>query len=375
MFGRGFRLFKLFGFEVKLDLSWLILGVLIAWSLAQGVFPTMAKGLETSTYWLMGAAGAIGLLVSIVFHELWHSLVARRFGLPMKGITLFIFGGVSEMTDEPKSPKVEFLMAIAGPLSSVVLGGAFLVLGLLGRNAGWAPSATGVFGWLGIINLILAGFNLVPAFPLDGGRVLRSILWGWKDNIRWATRVASQVGSGFGVVMIILGAWQFITGNVIGGIWLFLIGMFLRSAARMSYQQLVVRRALEGEKVSRFMKNEPVTVSPKTTIMELVEDYVYKYHFQMFPVVDEGKLVGCVTTHQVKEVPRDEWAARRVRDVEVKCPQEETVAPDDDAMKALAMMSRLNTSRLMVVEGETLKGIITLKDMMQLLSLKADLEA
>ncbi len=375
MFGRGFTLVKLFGFEVKLDLSWLILGVLIAWSLAQGVFPTMVKGLETSTYWLMGAAGAIGLLVSIVFHELWHSLVARRFGLPMKGITLFIFGGVSEMTDEPKSPKVEFLMAIAGPLSSVVLGGAFLILGLLGRNAGWAPSATGVFGWLGIINLILAGFNLVPAFPLDGGRVLRSILWGWKDNIRWATRVASQVGSGFGVVMIIVGAWQFITGNVIGGIWLVLIGMFLRSAARMSYQQLVVRRALEGEKVSQFMKNEPVTVSPKTTIQELVEDYIYKYHFQMFPVVDEGKLVGCVTTHQVKEVPRGEWAAKQVRDVEVKCPQEETVAPNDDAMKALAMMSRLNTSRLMVVEGDTLKGVITLKDMMKLLSLKADLEA
>jgi Zn-dependent protease/CBS domain-containing protein len=374
MFGKGITLVKLFGFEVKIDLSWLILGFLIVWTLAQGLFPSTYKGLPTRTYWLMGVAAAFGLLFSIVFHELWHSLIARRFGLPMRGITLFIFGGVAEMTDEPRSPKVEFLMAVAGPISSIVIGLGFLGLGVLGKNGGWPVPLVGVLSYLGFINLLLAGFNLIPAFPLDGGRVLRSILWGWKDNIRWATRVASRIGSGFGVLLILFGAVEFFLGNVIGGVWMFLIGMFVRSASRMSYQQMLIRRALEGEKVRDFMKADPVTVTPGTTLQELVDDYIFKYHFKMFPVVENGRLVGCVTTAQIKEVPREEWSGRRVSDVNVSCGKDNTVAPDEDAMKALSLMSRTNTSRLMVVEGGELKGVITLKDMMKLLSLKVDLE-
>jgi Zn-dependent protease/predicted transcriptional regulator len=374
MFGKSITLVKLFGFEVKIDLSWLILGLLIAWTLAQGLFPSSYKGLSTSTYWIMGVAGALGLLVSIVFHELWHSLVARRFGLSMKGITLFIFGGVAEMTDEPPSPKAEFFMAVAGPLSSIILGLALVGLSAFGHSGGWPKPAVGVINYLGFLNLILAGFNLVPAFPLDGGRVLRSILWGWKDNLRWATQVASRIGSGFGIVLILIGVVEFVFGNLIGGVWMFLIGLFLRGASQSAYKQIIIRRALEGESVRKFMKENPVTVSPGISLQELVDNYIFKHHFKMFPVVDGGKLVGCVTLSQVKEIPRPEWAARRVGDLASGCSQENTISPDEDAMKALSIMSRANTSRLMVVEGEKLVGVIALKDMMRLLSLKVDLE-
>lgn len=375
MFGKRITLVRLFGFEVKIDLSWLILGLLIAWSLAQGLFPNSYKGLAQSTYWAMGIAGALGLLVSIVFHELWHSLVARRFGLAMKGITLFIFGGVAEMTEEPPHPRAEFFMAVAGPLSSIFLGMLLVSLAFLGKGGGWPVSVIGVINYLGLLNLILAGFNLLPAFPLDGGRVLRAVLWGWKNNIRWATRIASQIGSGFGLVLILIGVLEFVIGNVIGGVWLFLIGMFLRGASQSAYKQLLLRRALEGESVRKFMKDSPVTVSPKISLQELVENYIFRHHFKMFPVVEEEELLGCVTLNQVKEIPKEEWASHRVGELTLQCTKENTISPGEDAVKALAVMSRMNSSRLMVVEGKKLVGIIALKDMMKFLSLKLDLEA
>ncbi len=374
MLGRTVTLIKLFGFEVKIDFSWLILGLLITWTLAKGFFPTSYQGFAMSTYWLMGIAGALGLLISIVFHELWHSLIARRFGLPMKGITLFVFGGVAEMTDEPPHPRAEFFMAVAGPLSSIFLGFVLLALGMLGGRSGWPRPVLGVVNYLGFLNLILAGFNLLPAFPLDGGRVLRAVLWGWKDNIRWATRIASQIGSAFGVLLIVVGAIEFVIGNIIGGVWMFLIGMFLRGASQTAYRQLLIRRALEGESVRKFMKENPVTVSPSISLQELIEDYIFKHHFKMFPVVRDDELIGCVTVHQVKQVPKEEWPTRRVADLASGCTAENTISPDEDAMEALALMNRKNASRLMVVDKGKLVGVIALKDMMKLLSLKLDLE-
>jgi Zn-dependent protease len=375
MFGKRLTIFKLFGFEVKLDLSWLILGLLITWTLAKGLFPNFHEGLSTATYWLMGVAGALGLLFSIVFHELWHSLIARRFGLPMKGITLFIFGGVAEMTEEPPSPKAEFFMAVSGPLSSIVLG--FLLFGavFLGETAGWSQPFLGVIDYLAWINLILAGFNLIPAFPLDGGRVLRSILWGWKDDIRWATNISSKIGSGFGFALIILGVLEAISGNFIGGAWMFLIGMFIRGASQMSYQQIVIRRALEGEKVSRFMVDDPVTVSPSTRLDDLVEDYIYTYHYKMYPVVDSGKLIGCVELKQVKDVPREERSEKTVEDIMKSCSPDNTVRPDEDAVKALSIMKQKNRSRLMVVDDHKLIGVVALKDMLEFLNIKVDLDS
>lgn len=373
MFGRSIKIFKLFGFEVKVDLSWLILAVLITWSLARGLFPQYYQDLPTSAYWWMGLGGMAGLFVSIVLHELSHSLVARWFGIPMHGITLFIFGGVAEMTDEPKSAKSELLMAIAGPITSAIIGLVLLGLyWLIGTT--WSQPVQGVLIYLGFLNLVLAGFNLLPAFPLDGGRVLRSVLWTWKGNLRWATRITSRIGSGFGIVLIVFGAINFITGNFIGGIWMALIGMFLRSVAQQSYQQLLIRKSLEGESIERFMRTNPVTVSRSTSVRDFVEDYLYKHHFKLYPVVENSHLAGCATVDKVKEVDRQEWNSKTVGDIAVDCNDGNTLSPDTDAVDALAKMRKTGQSRMMVVRGEELVGVIALKDMLDFLSLKIDLE-
>jgi Zn-dependent protease/predicted transcriptional regulator len=373
MFGKSIKLFSLFGFDVKIDISWLVLAFLITWSLAQGLFPYYFKDLSSATYWWMGIFGAIGLFFSIIFHELSHSLVARNFGLPIKGITLFVFGGVAHMEEEPPSAKAEFLMAIAGPVSSVVLGIIFYILRTVGKIT-WPLPVTGVLGYLAFINWILAGFNLLPAFPLDGGRVLRSVLWKWKNNIGWATRVASRIGTFFGFLLIAMGVIQFFSGNLIGGIWWFMIGMFLQNAARMSYQQLITRRALEGETVRNLMIKNPITVAPSIKIKDLVEDYVYRHHYKMFPVVEGENLVGCIATRQLREIPKDQWATKTVGEIASTCSKDNTIAPETDVIKVLSLMNRTRNSRFMVVEGNKLIGLIALKDIMNFLSIKLDLD-
>jgi Zn-dependent protease len=374
MFGKPVTLFRIFGFEVKIDWSWLILGALIVWSLATGLFPVWYKGLTKGDYWAMGVAGAVGLFLSIVFHELWHSLVARRFGLNMRGITLFLFGGVSEMADEPPSPKAEFFLAVAGPVSSVVLAALFLAIGYVLRGGGPVTATNAVLSYLGYLNLVLAVFNLIPAFPLDGGRVLRAVLWGAWNDLRRATRTASAIGAGLGAGLMFLGVVQFLMGGSIGGIWTFIIGMFVRTAARSSYRQLLFRQALEGARVKKFMVKDAVAVKPDTSVDKLVDDFIYKYHFKMFPVVDGEKLVGCVTIDQVKTVARDEWAAHNVGELAQTCSAENTIDPEADVMSALAQMQRTGRSRLLVAEDGKLDGVISLKDIMGYIALKMDLE-
>jgi Zn-dependent protease len=374
MFGRSIKLFSLFGFKVSIDLSWIIIAVLVSWSLAAGFFPYMYHGLSPQTYWVMGVIGALGLFLSVIFHEFCHSLVARRLGLPMKGITLFIFGGVAEMGDEPASAKVEFWMAIAGPLSSFFLAFIFYLIYVQAMAVKWPLPVNGVIRYLAYINVLLAVFNLLPAFPLDGGRVLRSILWGAWNDLRRATRVSAVIGSAFGLGLIALGIFQLVGGNFIAGLWWFLIGLFIRNAAQMSYQQLLVRNALAGEPVRRFMNSNPVTAPGSVTVEQLVDDYVYKYHFKMFPVVDDGRLVGCITTRQIKEVPREQWGQVTVGEIAREGTHENTIAPGIDAVKALALMHQTGNSRLLVVEGTQLVGILTLRDLMAFLSLKVELE-
>jgi Zn-dependent protease/CBS domain-containing protein len=372
-------LFKLFGFQVKFELSWLLFAALIVWTLATSQFPAQIQGLSRSTYWLLGVAGALGLFASIVIHEVSHSLVARRFGLPIKGITLFIFGGVAEMDDEPPSPQSEFLMALAGPVSSALLALGFWLLSLLAmpnqESGGLWPAATALVGYLASINGSLALFNILPAFPLDGGRVLRSILWGWRDDLRWATRLSSRVGSAFAYLLIGLGVLSLFLGRFSGGLWLIVIGMFLNNAARSSYQQLAIRQALEGEPVERFMSSSPVTVPPTLSVRDLVEQYVYEHQFKTYPIVEGGELMGCVSTRDVRAVPRDEWAARTVGSLASQCSLDNTIAPTADAMEALSKMSRTRNSRLMVVRDERLVGMIALKDLLAFLSLKIELES
>jgi Zn-dependent protease/CBS domain-containing protein len=373
MFTTRFKVFNLLGFPIYVDLSWFLVVVLITWSLATGVFPHFYEGLSRTTYWWMGFGGAIGLFVSIVAHELGHSVVARQFDVPMRGITLFIFGGVAEMSQEPPSAKIEFFVAIAGPIVSAVVAIACYAVGIAGQGILATPVA-GVLWYLGIINGLVVVFNMIPAFPLDGGRVLRSVLWHVRGDLKWATRISSRIGSGFGLLLILLGVFNFIAGNFIGGMWQFLIGMFLRGAAQMSYQQVLIRRALEGEPVERFMRADVVTVSPATTVNQLVEDYIYRHHHKMFPVTDNGQLLGCVTTRDVQQVPREEWNRRTVSDIIQPCADENTIECDADAMQALSRLSRNQKSRLMVVRNGHLEGILSLRDLVKFISLKVELE-
>lgn len=375
MFGRGIRLFKLFGFSVEIDISWLIIAVLVTWSLAKGYFPHFHENLSAASYWWMGVAGAVGLFASIVFHEFSHSLVARQYGLEMSGIRLFIFGGVAQMDEEPDTPLAEFMMAIAGPIASVVIAAAAFGLYSLGNGLGWITPVTAVLLYLSWINGVLVVFNLVPAFPLDGGRVLRAILWKLKDNLRWATRIATHVGSAFALFLVFMGVMNVVAiQNIIGGIWWILLGLFLRAASESSYQQVIVRRVLSGVQVKGMMQTDVQTVPPSISIEDFVENYVYRYHFKMFPVTDDGRLVGCVTTRQVKEVPREEWGARTVGELAEHCTAQNSVSPETDAMEAFQKMSGDGQSRLLVVEGDQLRGIISLKDISGLISLKLQLE-
>ena len=377
MFGNAIKLFRIFGFTVRIDPSWFIVAVLVTWSFATVAFPEQLPGQPPVTYWLMGVAGALFYFLSVVLHELAHSLVARTYGVEMRGITLFIFGGVAEMPGEVPTPQSEFVIAAAGPAASFVIGLASGGLGFLGRVAGWPAPVNTVFLYLGFLNAALAVFNLIPAFPLDGGRILRSILWGWKKSLRWATRISAAIGGGFGLLLIALGVLTvvMVPGGFTSGLWLFLLGLFVRHAASMSYQQLLLRRALAGEPVSRFMHADPVTVPRAVSVRELVDDYVYRRHFKMFPVVDDaGRLIGCVSTRQIREIPREEWDRQTAGALAEQCGPENTVRADTDALEALSRMSRSGASRLMVVDGDRLLGILSLKDLLRFFSLKVELE-
>jgi Zn-dependent protease len=330
MFGKRIRLFTMLGFEIRIDLSWLIIAALLVWSLASAVFPYYVKGLAPLQYWGMAVAGALGFFASIILHELCHSLVARRFGMPMNGITLFLFGGVAEMSDEPASARAEFLMAAVGPLSSIVIGGVAYAFSILGYSLQWSQTITMVLRYLGGINILLALFNLIPAFPLDGGRILRAALWQWKGNIRWATRIAANAGSIFGILLMFWGFFSFILGSFIGGLWWILIGLFVRDAARMSYQSLIVRRYLEGKQVDRFMSSKPVSVPPSTRIDHLVDGYILKFHHKMFPVVDDHR-VRCITVNEVKSIPQSEWPQHTVNELARPCSAENSIAAGEDA--------------------------------------------
>jgi Zn-dependent protease len=367
VFGKTFTLGRLFDIPVRLDASWAIIAVLITWSLAAGFFPAFYPGLASSTYLAMAVVGALGLFLSILFHEFAHALVARRFGVRVSSVTLFVFGGVGEMRDEPPSPRAEFWIAIAGPASSTVLA-VFFALTLMAGAGAWMP-VFAVLHWLLLINMMLALFNMVPAFPLDGGRVFRALLWHWTKSLQKATRASSGMGKLFGYVLMFTGALQFIGGNVVGGIWLFLIGRWVKQAA------LLMRRFLEGEPVSAFMKRDVVTASPELTLDELVEGFVYPHHHKMFPVVEDGEVLGCITLKRVAEVPRPQWPNTAVRDRLVPCSESNCIDPDADIVTALDSMHKSKESRMLVVRGGRLQGVLTLKDVLGFLALKMELEA
>lgn len=375
MFGKRIKLFSLLGFKVNIDLSWVFLAVLITWSLATGVFPELYVGLSVDVYWSMGVVGAVGLFASIIFHELSHSLVARRYDIPITGITLFIFGGVAEMTKPPGSPKAEFWMAIAGPIASFVLSGGLLGLHWLGTGWGLPLPILGVLQYLGWINGILAIFNLIPAFPLDGGRVFRAILWHRTGDIRKATKTAAGWGSRLGLAFMIAGVYWFVTGNIITGIWWFLIGQFMRTAAAASYREVHVRRVVEGVPISRFMVTDPVVVPANISVQALVDDYFYTSHHQLYPVVDQDRLYGAVTLKDIQRIPATNWADTMVGDIAAKVSPVNTIDLGEDAMSALSRIRDGGPSRLLVVHPDgRLAGVLTLKDMTDIFTMRESLK-
>ncbi len=381
MFGTRWKLFRLLGIPVSVDVSWLLILALLTLSFAEGFpailheyFPEDTRPLASADYWIMGLVTALAFFTCIVLHEFGHALVARSRGMPISGITLFLFGGVSELGDEPKSAGTEFLMAVAGPLVSLVLAIAFWVVAVVGYRGAWPHPVVIVLGYLATINAVVLIFNMVPAFPLDGGRVLRSILWGATGNVRRATRWASYAGQAFAWVLIAWGILQFFSHNWVGGIWSALIGMFLNGAAKSGYQQVLIRQALQGEPVRHFMNANPIVVSPSLNLFRWVEDFVYRYHHRAFPVTSNGRLEGVVTTQALSQIPRDEWVEHTVGEVTAHDLRPTTIAPDADALEALTKMQRTGSSRLLVAEGDRLVGIVSLKDLLRFLQMKIELE-
>lgn len=378
MFGRQLKLFTLLGFEIKVDFSWVFLAALIIWSLGTQYFPLVYEGFDQRTYWIMGVAGAFGLFFSIIFHELAHSIVARAFGMRIKGITLFIFGGVAELEDEPPSAVAEFLVAIAGPISSLFLAWSAFRLVEIG-SPGEDPVATpalAVIGYLGLVNLILAIFNMLPAFPLDGGRAFRAALWWWSGSMRRATLTAARVGSFFGLLFIVLGIYSVLfLDNIVGGMWWILIGMFLRGAAGAARVTETTRTYMQGEPIARFMIRDPITVPPDLDLQSVVDDFIYHHFHDVYPVTDdEGMALGLLHTKDVNKVKPGQLSQTHVRDIMEPLGASNMVAPGLDAMLAINLMNRTGNARMLVVNHGYLVGIVTLRDMLRLLELKMDLD-
>ncbi|MFQ5348296.1 MAG: site-2 protease family protein, partial [Rhodothalassiaceae bacterium] len=313
--GHNITLFRLFGFEVRANLSWVLLAILVAWSLAAGYFPAYYPDLPQSTYWSLGILGMAGLFASLILHEMSHAMVARARGMKIGGITLFLFGGVAELKEEPPTPRIEAEVAAAGPVMSFALAGLFhLLAGALAAMGSAAP-LIGLAEYLATINLVLALFNLVPGFPLDGGRLLRAFLWSRRGNLWGATRTASRVGQGFAALLMLLGGWAILTGAGLGGMWWVLIGLFLWSAARGSLAQLMAHRALTGMTVAQLMNAEPVSVPPDLPLDRFVEDYAYRHHFSLYPVTRDGRLIGAVRTRDVGRIAPGDWSRHDISTV------------------------------------------------------------
>jgi Zn-dependent protease len=373
MFSARIPLFSLLGFRISIDLSWFILAFLIVWTLSSGQFPRAIPNLETSTYYIMGVMGALGLFASIILHELAHAVVARGFGLPIGGITLFIFGGVAELQDEPKTPRAEFWVAIAGPIASILTAAVCYVAAQGASSAAWFEGAV-VLAFLATINTILALFNLVPAFPLDGGRILRSILWWRNGDIKRSTRIAAFSGTVFGGVLMVLGVVQLFTGNPIGGTWQLLIGFFLSGAASQARSQVELTEGLRNVTVGRVMDPNPVTVPPDTTLQSLVDDYIYRYRQKLFVVVEDGRALGFIGPEQARKAHRRDWGHTYVRAMMSPVDHRLVVSPDMTALEAMYRFQSQNTPYLVVLEGSMLRGFLRQKDILDFLAVRNEIE-
>lgn len=375
MGGTRWRLFRLLGTPVYVDPSWLIVLALLTWSVA-GSFPGLLRdfypdepSLPEYAYGVMGLVTSVAFFACILLHELGHALVARAEGMPGHGITLFLFGGVAEASDGAPSAGAEFRTAVAGPAVSVCLIGLFGTLFRVGLATGCPRPVVIVAGFLDVLNVAVLALNLIPVFPLDGGRVLRAFVWAVTGSPARSTRWAAPAGR-FAWVLIGGGLLQLFLGEWLGGIWILLTGLFLHQAAQVADGQVLVRQALRGERVRLLMNPEPVVVAPSLDLLTWVNDYVLRCHRKAFPVVADGRLEGIVTTRSLAEVPREQWPERTVGEVMGRDVQAVSVGPDADAVEALGRMQQSGSSRLLVTEGDRLLGILSLKDLLRCLDLK-----
>ena len=366
------------GIPVKIHYTlWLVL-LLIAWSLADGYMPAHYPGLGIATYWTIGIVSAIILFVSVFLHELSHSYIAKKNGLPIARITLFFFGGVSEMSAEPKDAGLEVRMAAAGPLTSfaiaIVLAGLWFLTALSGP-ATPTNSLTPVIATLyyaALLNGVLGAFNLIPAFPLDGGRVLRGSLWQRSKNLLTATATATRVSETISLIMMAVGLFFVIFGDFIDGLWIIFLGWFIRSGAETSLRQTRLTESLASLRVGDIMTKDLLSVSPDASVQQLVTDYFLVHPHGGYPVTSDGKLLGVVTMASVRSIPREKRELERVSQAMVPFERTVTVSPATSAVDALQMMAKNSVGRLIVMEGDKMAGILTRGDLMKAMRTRQD---
>jgi Zn-dependent protease/CBS domain-containing protein len=356
----SFELGRVAGIRIGVNWSWLVVFALIVWSLASGVFPVQNEGLSDGAYLAMAFVAAALFFACLLAHELGHALQARREGMKIDGITLWLFGGVAKFRGMFPSAGAEFRIAIAGPLVSLALGAAFVLFAWL---AALPEAVDGVAAWLGYINLLLLVFNMLPALPLDGGRVLRSALWYLKGDFAWATRLGAAVGRGFGYVFIAAGIALFIGLNSFSGAWLAFVGWFLLSAASSEARYIAVRDALGGLRVSDLMVREPAAVAPSLSLGDFMDEVVWTRRYTTYPVVEGGRAVGLLPFRRVAEVPRAQWDERSVRDCMLSGDEVPTVREDDEVLEALQLLGEGGVGRALVVDGDgRLVGFLSITD-------------
>jgi Zn-dependent protease len=375
MFGQKFTLFTLSGFRINLDLSWFFLAVLLVWSLSTGYFPSVLEGQSRAIYVTMAVIGALGLFASVVAHEFAHAVVARRYGLPISDITLFIFGGVAELKGEPKEPRHEFFVAIAGPIASLGIGVALLLIYLLMPAGAGGNALKVIIGYVAVINLLLGIFNLLPGFPLDGGRILRALLWWRSGNLHRSTQIAAAAGVGVGMLLMLLGLYSIMVGNFVSGLWQIMIGFFIQGLSRSAAQQSDVERTLAGYAVRDIMIPNPVVVPGETALSAFVKYYLYRHHHTFFPVSVDGEIRGCIRMQDVLDVPEDAWKKTLVADVMQPVGHPNAISSDDSVLAAWRRMQGEDSGKLIVMEDGRLAGLITRSDVMDFIAIRAGIES
>lgn len=367
------KLGRIRGIEIGIHYTWVFIFALLTYSLARDFFPAYFDNWTTGQYWTISVIASLLLFASVLAHELGHSLVALSRGIPVKSITLFIFGGVASLSEDTQDAGTEFKVAIAGPAVSFVV--ALVSLGLVYLFRGVNEQIEGIFLYLALANGLLVVFNLIPGFPLDGGRVFRSIVWGVTNSMERATNIAGTVGVVIGYLFIILGVFLLFTSAIISGIWLIAIGWFLQNAAEQSMQQFRMQKVFKNIRIGMLMQPNPPTVAPETTIEDLVEHHILGQNIRGVPVVRDGALVGIITLSDVKSVPRTQWREFRVIDRMTPLEHLMTVTPDSPLTAALQAMSDKDIHQIPVVRDGMLVGLVTRNDVIRFIQLRNEVPA